>query len=331
MASTLSNREVLLASIATRIADYRKGEVPAPDSAHVDKWISQFERNVQEPILAEFDHVLQKTYIAKPEVKTFLTNLATNTKLAGSDPTAFWRSANFLKIQGGGNSQIEMLQMFDRVLQKTCGLSVDDCGSERGPYIYLDDVIFSGNRVKNDVSSWVTSSAPEKGKLHVVVIAFHKGGRYYAETKINGACASAMKSLNVSWWRSLELEDRKAFVNNSDVLRPSSLASDAMTQNYVKGLKYPPVIRQGKGVGENELFSSDTGRCVLEQEFLKAGLEIRDRCPHLIAYQRPLGNMVLASLGFGTLVVTFRNCPNNAPLALWAGNPWYPLFPRKTN
>ena len=41
--------------------------------------------------------------------------------------------------------------------------------------------------------------------------------------------------------------------------------------------------------------------------------------------------MILESLGFGSLVVTFRNCPNNAPLALWAGDPWYPLFPRRTN
>jgi hypothetical protein len=41
--------------------------------------------------------------------------------------------------------------------------------------------------------------------------------------------------------------------------------------------------------------------------------------------------MVLETLGFGSLIVTFRNCPNNTPLALWAGDPWYPLFPRITN
>ncbi len=42
-------------------------------------------------------------------------------------------------------------------------------------------------------------------------------------------------------------------------------------------------------------------------------------------------HMTLETLGFGSLVVTFRNCPNNAPLALWVGDPWYPLFPRTTN
>ncbi|WP_449265039.1 phosphoribosyltransferase-like protein, partial [Escherichia coli] len=54
-------------------------------------------------------------------------------------------------------------------------------------------------------------------------------------------------------------------------------------------------------------------------------------CPNLSATQRPLGHITLDTLGFGSLIVTFRNCPNNAPLALWVGEPWYPLFPRTTN
>jgi hypothetical protein len=41
--------------------------------------------------------------------------------------------------------------------------------------------------------------------------------------------------------------------------------------------------------------------------------------------------MKLETLGFGSLIVTFRNCPNNAPLAFWVDSPWYPLFPRTTN
>ena len=60
-------------------------------------------------------------------------------------------------------------------------------------------------------------------------------------------------------------------------------------------------------------------------------MRIREMCPHLNQYQRPLGNMVLDTLGFGSMIVTFRNCPNNAPLALWTGDPWYPLFQRTTN
>lgn len=326
-----SNRGALLASIASTIADYRKGEISAPDAAHVDRWINQFDAAIQDPILAEMDQVLKKTYITKPVVEGFLSRLTTNGELAGVNPRDFWSRANFLSIQGGGNSQREMLRMFDQTLRATCGIGIDQCGSADGPYIYLDDVVFTGNRVKNDLSGWLKSSAPATAKVHVIVIAFHRGGQYYAKTKIDEARAAACRTLAINWWRCLEIEDRKSYTNSSDVLRPSSLPGDALTQTYVQGLKYQPVVRQGTSVGENKFFTSDAGRCLLEQEMLKAGLRIRAMCPNLNVYQRPLGNMVLESLGFGSLVVTFRNCPNNAPLALWAGDPWYPLFPRKTN
>jgi hypothetical protein len=96
-------------------------------------------------------------------------------------------------------------------------------------------------------------------------------------------------------------------------------------------MRYPPNLRTAGHVGGGGIFSSDAGRQLLEEEFLKAGVHIRQMCPHLNKYQRPLGNVILETLGFGSLIVTFRNCPNNAPLALWAGDPWNPLFPRTTN
>ena len=102
-------------------------------------------------------------------------------------------------------------------------------------------------------------------------------------------------------------------------------------QAYVQAMKYEPTLRQPGNVGGKALFSSDEGKTLLEQEFLKAGARIRQICPNLGATQRPLGHMTLDTLGFGSLIVTFRNCPNNAPLALWVGDPWYPLFPRTTN
>jgi hypothetical protein len=55
------------------------------------------------------------------------------------------------------------------------------------------------------------------------------------------------------------------------------------------------------------------------------------RAGYATAKAERVGNMVLSTLGFGSTIVTFRNCPNNAPLAFWAGDPWYPLFPRKIN
>lgn len=328
---TKSNRKALLTSIASTIADYRQGDIPTPDADHVDTWIKQFDASVQDPILIELDHVLRKTYIRRSSVERFLAGVLTAKKLVGDDPCEFWRKANFLDIQRGGNSQREMLAMFDALLQKTCGLSLDACGSDGGPHIYLDDVSFTGNRIRTDISGWIQSSAPQTSKVHVAVIGLHRGGQWYAGNEIEKAADTAGKTFDITWWRCLEIEDRRRYVADSDVLRPSLIPNDAAVQAYAQALRHPPVLRTGNGVGDNSFFSSDAGRNLLEQEFLKAGVYIRSICPNLNEYQRPLGNMVLQTLGFGALIVTFRNCPNNCPLAFWVDDPWYPLFPRKTN
>ena len=69
------------------------------------------------------------------------------------------------------------------------------------------------------------------------------------------------------------------------------------------------------------------------------GLKIRSFYRNPQAVLRPLGYHCLKDLGFGATVVTYRNCPNNCPLAWWwdsAAIPgsrcrgrWYPLFPRR--
>lgn len=91
--------------------------------------------------------------------------------------------------------------------------------------------------------------------------------------------------------------------------------------------------------GDEDIFSSETGRQLLEEQFLLAGMRIRSFCKNPSQILRPLGFSPFG-LGFGSMIATFRNCPNNAPLALWWGDPdahaghpfrnWYPLLPRKT-
>ena len=50
---------------------------------------------------------------------------------------------------------------------------------------------------------------------------------------------------------------------------------------------------------------------------------------------KPLGISSFPGFGFGALLFSYRNCPNNTPLAFWWGDwngnsTWYPLFQRKT-
>ena len=327
----MTEREKLLESIASTVADYRAGELAASTAAHVNRWVNQFDAAVQLAILREMDHVLKQTYFSLERVTSFLNGLIKVEKLVGKDPCAFWRGVQFLDVQLGGNSQREMLELFSQVLQKTCGVSIAQCGKPAAAYVYLDDAIFTGNRVRRDLEAWIQKEATDDAKLHVVSIAFHSGGQYYANGRIAEAARAAGKKLNITWWRAIELEDQRQHTNRTDVLRPTSIPAEPEVQAYVMAMRHAPVLRTPGNIGTNGLFSNDEGRSLLEQEFLKAGVRIRQMCPNLGDTQRPLGHSTLETLGFGSLIVTFRNCPNNAPLALWVGDPWYPLFPRTTN
>lgn len=324
-------QDVLAVSIAQTISDYRAGEVPAPTPQHVMRWVAQFDEAVRIPLLRELDHVLERTYLARSAVESFLGQLLRYEPLTGADPSAYWPDVRFLAVQNVGRSQHEMLEMFGAVMEGELAFGLNQCGANPAAFVYLDDGVFSGNRLLADLSSWVTTEAPESATVHIVCMALHLGGQWYAKERIASAAQQAGKRIDLHWWAGVKVENRRSEIRVSDVLRPTALPDDQRVRDYAAQLQYPVELRSGSEVGRRAFFSSGEGRHLLEQELLKAGVHVRDMCPFLNDYQRPLGNWVLETLGFGTMMVTFRNCPNNAPLALWAGDPWYPLFPRRTN
>jgi len=332
----VTERQKLLESIANTTADYREGELPAPTPEHVDRWVRQFQKEVQIELLRELDHVFKTTYLSKATVTSFLQRMVKSTKIAGDTPCDFWARAHFLNIQTNGYSQKEMLELVDRILTKECKLSVEECGKAGGDYVYVDDVMFSGNRVGNDLATWVAKKAPPKGKVHIVVAAIHSSGEHLVGKRLKRVIADSGKAIALKYWRIATVENRKYYKNDSGVLWPTEVPVDAATQQYVAlPHKFPLELRKP---GEKfEPFSSEQGRQLLEREFLVAGVKIRGLSQNPKDILRPLGFSPFG-VGFGSMTVTYRNCPNNCPLALWWGDPeatsgpfhWYPLFQRKT-
>jgi len=320
----------LLDQVATIIADYRVGEWAVPDASHVRRWINQFDEPVREPVLREIAHVLGQTYLSREQCNNFIHTVVKSKNLAGDDPSSFWGGVQFLRVQQGGQSQTDMLGLFAAMLKKTYGIGTLAAGAT-DTFVYLDDVSYSGNRVLNDLRGWVANTAPAAGKVHIIVMALHTSGQHYAQGALVKAAKEAGKSIEFKWWRSVEVEDRRDHTAVSDVLRPTSIPQDALVQAHVAEMQYQPVLRVPGSVGGLKFFSSDAARQILEQEFLKVGCRVRQMCPNLPLRHRPLGFSFLETLGFGTTMVTYRNCPNNAPLALWVGAPWIPLLPRKNN
>ena len=332
----MSDRKRILESISETISDYRDGDIPRRGPTEIERWVRQFPEEVQDEMLSEMDQLLTKTYISRDDMASFLRDLATHEKFCGGDPKAFWRRANLLDIQQGGNSQRELLAMFDQLLQQKVGLALADCASEDGPFIYLDDGIFGGGRVLHDLSAWIEQSAPAECEVRIVVAALHRGGNYYVQKRIKVLEEKTGKNVKLSWWRIHEIENRRYYKDESDVLWPTQVPPSPLAEEYRRYIteeepQYKVELRTGGSVGENKFFSSNEARILLEQQMLMAGLKIREKCPYLPETARPLGMTLLKTFGFGSTIVTFRNCPNNCPLALWVGDPWYPLFPRSTN
>jgi len=331
-------RNDLLISVANTIKTYRKGEIPEPTPEHVDKWLNQFTPAYQLPFLKEVEHVLTERFFTKENIEQFLDELVINEALAGKDPDSYWKTVNFLDIQKKGHSQTEMLKLFDESLISQCGISCSDCGVDGGDFIYIDDVIFSGGRVITDVVDWIINDAPQKARLHIIVAVMHTGGHWYCTQKIDAAINESRKEIKYLFWNALDVENRKYHKNSSSVLWPASLPNVPEVQAYVASLtRFPFEAREVMPGTTAAPFSSETGRQVLENEFLIAGAKIKSQSVNSKESIRPLGFSNFG-LGFGSTIITYRNCPNNCPLALWWGDSsvtsgalsWYPLLPRET-
>lgn len=321
--------EELVSAIVEKCGDYRCDDGFSFDKEHVVKWIEQFPEAQREDVLACISQALSVSYFSRAEAESWLDKNLINEEFVGDDPEAFWRNANFLVIQERGRSQREMLAIMDTVIQKRFGFSVSDCGSENGAHIYLDDGLFSGGHINNDLKSWIEETAPQKADLRVLTVAMYTYGEWYSKKKLSEAIKASGKKINMTHWCSLRLQNGPARKDTADVLWPKSIPE--ATEHYFGTFSHSIKLRSGSKESENLVFDDDAVRDTCERAFLEKGVWIRDQETGLNEYQRPLGNSLLETPGFGATFVTFRNCPNNAPLVFWASEPWYPLFPRKTN
>jgi hypothetical protein len=152
-----------------------------PTVEHIEQWLDQFDSDIRLPLVTEVTNVLSKSYFSSKRTKGFLKNLISAPKLVGEDRAAFWKNANFFNAQQGGESQGELLELFDSLLKDEVGFGLNKCGSKNGPIIYLDDILLSGNRLVNDLRPWLPDEAPKNCELHAIFMGIHTGGEFYAK------------------------------------------------------------------------------------------------------------------------------------------------------
>lgn len=331
-------RGKLVGSIVRRLQDYRHGEITPISAENVLSWWRQFDQADRAAVLRQTERLLRATYVTKAFAREIVANLCASRSVAGDDPASFWKSVGFLRIQEKGASQTDMLALFDEALQQRFGLSTASQTSKSKTYVYVDDVVCSGTRVKYDLKKWLVDNDITNATVHVISIVLYRGGEYNAEKTLLPLFAergSTLKFRSPYRW-----ENRKWYVKDSQVFWPTEVPNDGYVAQWKASLGNHPefVLRPPGGVASSTLFASEQERHIVERAFFKKGAYIFSLPANPKASMRPLGYSILTTPGFGATFVTYRNCPNNAPLPLWWGDPgaagpisgWIPLMPRRT-
>lgn len=245
----MTERSDLLATIAGTIRDYRAGEIAEPTPGQVDRWVGQFDRAVQVPMLRELAYVFKRTYYAKSRIVHILRTLAHHPpNRSTQSPCAFWQRAQLLDVQQDGGSQSEIRNLFGGVLHYECGLHIDRTVSDGQTFVYLDDALFTGNRIIRDLEGWM-QKAPQKATVYICVIASHRYGQYWCQTRVPQIADEYGKEIDLRFWRFVLYENRLSYRNQSDVLWP--VASTYNADGFAP--------RQ-PGSGRNRPFTNESNR-----------------------------------------------------------------------
>jgi hypothetical protein len=310
----------------------------------VRTWLRQFHCDDQDNVLRETAHLIQKCYISRQSVEKFINDLLIDKKFSGSQPKSFWQATQILSLQTQGRSQSDMVKLLKTAIgKKLCIVpTVVKGGTAGSSVLYLDDVICTGNRLLRDLKNWLQNHNVTGVTIHVVTMGCFEGGRYHAENSLSPILKS--RQCKIEFWASRFIENRKFSAKDAETFWPHEMPNDPFVERWRKKFEdaghtdyfFP---RPVDGAGSSSLFSSERSRQLIESAFMRKGAYIWSLPQNPHESMRPLGYSKLRTPGFGATVITYRNCPNNAPLVLWWGDPngseplcrWTPLFPRRVN
>ncbi|WP_204102067.1 MULTISPECIES: hypothetical protein [Spirulina sp. CCY15215] len=334
----------LLESISQIICDYRLGEIPPMTPDHVNRWICQFENNEQLPILQELNYLLKKYYFSRSRAKSCLEKSFFNTNKAEKVS-----QIQFLDIQKRGNSQKELLKLANEITISRYSINLYRNILKPIGYVYLDDCLFSGNRVYHDLKDWLEQNiAISHTNIFLIFFALHTSGKRYVEQSL----ATIARERNIRFIIDSDLEFSNLHWEKEkyECLWPKQINNNPLVDQFVNLVEdncrnknfNPRLFRPDLIPKQETLCSSPQARNVIEAAFLKQGSYIVSLPEKRQHSMRPMGFEYFESLGFGSMFITYRNIANNCPLVLWWGDPinyssshpfskWYPLFPRKVN
>lgn len=309
--------------LASFVDQYQGGHVSDAEE-HVTEWLEMFAE--PDVVAKELAHVLRLSFLTRDQAAAEIAGWLANPKKVSRGLISSWDEATFLEAARAGGSQRDVLDLFEEAAAENGEETIRSRSGKR-VYVYADDVSVHGMRLLNDLTPWMKSDAPDEFDLLILLQRRLTGKETYLANELKSRAKAAGRTARIRWWCNQEFA-------TSDCYFPSAIpdSEDVAAWMNETGTK-TPTLRTGTAPGR--FFSSDTSRRTIESEFLIAGARIlaKNRQLQPRKYMRPLGNTIwsTAPLGLGVPIVTWRNCPNSAPLALWAEGIVDPLFPRQSN
>lgn len=310
--------------LAAFVDEYRGARV-SNARKHVRTWMQAFDE--PDRVGEELAHVLRSTFLTRDQAVAELGNWLANPKKVSRGLITSWDEATFLDIAERGGSQHDVLDLLDEEAVANGEEPIRSRSGER-VYVYADDVSVHGMRALNDLTTWITHDAPAEFDLLILLERGLAGQETFVTNELRNRARRAGKTARIKW------SCNETFTH-ADCYFPSETIDTEELAAWRKEMAVAEIpLRTDTGTGR--FFSSEENRRIIEAEFLTAGAKILANNRHLNPrkYMRPLGNTIWSKstpLGLGVPVVTWRNCPNSAPLALWAEGIGTPLFPRRSN
>jgi putative uncharacterized protein (fragment) len=322
----------LCRDIANIIQNYRNLNLGV---AHVARWINQFDINEQEIVLKGSLHLFERLYFSESVFDRFVCDV--QGCLARNSIEGY----SLLDWQMNGSSQRELNTKFIRQNGDY------EINKAKRNIVYLDDFIFTGNRIENDIKNLFQCNewfgATDEHTIHIATLGHFSYGKYKLEQSLREIAREMNRNVLFSYCScpKYRLVNHPNKLNEADVFCISSnvLESNQDIKDFLEGdLKGQQKLLNRDNNNSQIAFNGFPWRDDFERILIKHGIKIIQRCQQHSQCLKPLGYGSFPP-GFGATVFTYRNCPNNAPLVYWWGsleetdNPamqWYPLLPRQT-
>lgn len=350
--------EQLITEICEIIRDYRSDE----EFTHVQmttnrirNWINQFDEADRVFILTELKTILKKRYCSKQDVRAFLKEAVEVLKQHYNYATVFdfLSETVFLDLQRPNKSQPTLLKLMKEVLRDEFQFDMTTCGTrQKRNYIYLDDVLCTGNTLYQDIKTWVNSKENDQQtylqklqeqniRLIFLYLFVHETNFYKKKAQFRHQVSQDFENLFVLF-RKFEIPN--GIGTNLEILMPTTENQPELVTQYQQQIEErvngycieknirPPnaeFYRPANQPVVEQFFSSAANRKKFEDILLKRGVEILNAANSNIPNLRALGYSLpsLKNFGFGTLCITWRNVPNNCPITFWyTGGGNFPLF-----